>query len=91
MESPVDRITIYSKPRCPLCDEALAALQALRARHDFKLEIVDISLDATLRESLRMDIPVVALNGERLFRHRLDVGRLEELLCAAARGRERGA
>jgi len=80
------RITVYLKPGCSLCDEALEALAALRSRHDFEMEIVDISSDPSLRARLRMDIPVVAFNGERLFRHRVDVGLLERMLTAPVEG-----
>lgn len=80
------RFTVYVKPRCSLCDEAIAELTALRSRHDFDMEIVDISRDPALRASLRMDIPVVAFNGERLFRHRVDVGHLERMLSTSVEG-----
>lgn len=86
VSQPPVRITVYSKPRCPLCDEAIAQLEALRARHVFELEIVDISTDPSLRARYRMDIPVVAFNGEERFRHRLEIGLLERMLMSSAAG-----
>ena len=77
------RLTLYRKARCPLCDEALAVLDEVRARVPFELEIVDISNHPSLRDRYRMDIPVLDIEGERLFRHRIDAAQLELRLLQA--------
>lgn len=79
-------VTLYTRPGCHLCDEALALLRQVQARQPFELQIVDISQDAILRARYRMDIPVVVFREERLFRHRVDAERLSRLLREGERG-----
>jgi glutaredoxin len=73
-------ITLYSKPDCHLCAEALARLQALRAELGFDLEEQDITLDDALQRSYFERIPVVALEGEELFDYFVDEAVLRERL-----------
>jgi glutaredoxin len=74
------KVDIYSKPHCSLCEQAKAALERVRARLPFELREVDIRSDPDLLERHRYDIPVVLVDGEVVFRHRVDEARLEELL-----------
>ena len=46
-------LTLYTKPDCTLCDEAQAALERVRMRMPFELEVVDISADARAGGALR--------------------------------------
>jgi glutaredoxin len=73
-------ITLFSKPDCHLCTDALAALQALQAELDFDLEEQDITLDEGLHRSYFERIPVVALDGEELFDYFVDEAVLRERL-----------
>jgi glutaredoxin len=60
----VTHLTLYGRPGCHLCDEARAAVAAARARCDFSLEEVDISLDPRLERRYGERIPVLAVDGE---------------------------
>ena len=73
-------ITLYSKPDCHLCAEALATLRALRAELGFELDEQDITLDDALQRSYFERIPVVALDGEELFDYFIDEAVLRERL-----------
>ncbi|HHE07872.1 MAG TPA: glutaredoxin family protein [Chlorobaculum parvum] len=73
-------VTIYGKPECCLCDEAMVVLEEARRRTPFKIEKVDISGNAALTERYGLDIPVVLVDGRPAFRHRIDAERLAELL-----------
>jgi glutaredoxin len=73
-------ITLYSKPDCHLCAEALAKLEELRAELGFELEERDITLDAALQRTYLERIPVVALDGEELFDYFVDEAVLRERL-----------
>jgi glutaredoxin len=77
-------VTLYSKPDCPLCDEAREALERVRARAAFDLREVDITTDPQLEAQLRERIPVVALGGEELFDYHVDEQALERRLGQAA-------
>jgi glutaredoxin len=73
-------ITLFSKPDCHLCADALAALRALQAELDFELEEQDITRDEGLHRSYFERIPVVALDGEELFDYFVDEAVLRERL-----------
>jgi glutaredoxin len=73
-------ITLYSKPDCHLCADALAALVALQAELEFDLEEHDITLDDGLHRSYFERIPVVAVDGEELFDYFVDETALRERL-----------
>jgi glutaredoxin len=73
-------ITLYSKPDCHLCADALETLQALRAELGFELEERDITLDDALQRDYFERIPVVAVDGEELFDYFVDEAVLRERL-----------
>ena len=59
-------LTVYSKPDCHLCEEAIAVLQRLQQEFVFDIEELDISSDDALQRAYFERIPVVALEGEEL-------------------------
>jgi glutaredoxin len=77
-------VTLYSKPDCPLCDEARGALDRVRDRLPFDLLEIDITTDADLEAAYRERIPVVAVDGEELFDFHVDEQVLERRLARRA-------
>lgn len=75
-------VIFYTKPNCPLCDRAWAALRAAQARLDFSLKQVNIFDDTTLYERYKHAIPVAEISGREIFRHRADLRALEQILTA---------
>jgi hypothetical protein len=76
----VTRGVLYGKPGCCLCDEARAAVAAVRADHPFELEEVDVSTDPGLQREYGERIPVLALDGDELFEFHVDAGELARRL-----------
>ncbi|MFQ5493838.1 MAG: glutaredoxin family protein [Phycisphaerae bacterium] len=76
------RVTLFTKADCPLCRGALFVLERVRRQLGFSLEIVDITRPGheTWLEAYRDHIPVVHIDGDEVFRHRVHEGRLRELL-----------
>jgi glutaredoxin len=68
----VATITVYSRPDCHLCAEAMSVLRGLRAELGFALEELDITTDDALHRAYFERIPVIALNGEELFDYFVD-------------------
>ncbi|HXH08181.1 MAG TPA: glutaredoxin family protein [Alphaproteobacteria bacterium] len=66
------RIMLYTKPECTLCDEAKAVLFALRRELSFEVQEVDITTDPALYEAFHAEIPVGFLDGQKLFKYRID-------------------
>ncbi len=62
------RLTVYSRAYCHLCDDMIAGLQALQARHRFELQVVDVDSEAELDERYGELVPVL-MHGERELCH----------------------
>jgi glutaredoxin len=73
-------VTVYSKPDCHLCAEAMVVLLGLQAELGFALRELDISVDDELQRAYFERIPVVALDGEELCDHFVDEALLRERL-----------
>ena len=73
-------VTVYSRPGCHLCTDAIATLRALQRELRFELQERDIDGDETLQRAYFERIPVVALDGEELFDYFIDEKLLRERL-----------
>ena len=73
-------VRIYIKPRCSLCEEARAALEQLRTRVTFVLEVVDIRDRPDTWERYRHEVPVILVDGVEVARLRIDADALESRL-----------
>ncbi len=62
-------LTVYSRPGCHLCEEAMELLRALQAELGFVLCERDISSDEELHRAYFERIPVVAVDGEELWEY----------------------
>ena len=76
------RVTVYVRPGCHLCDQALAALEPLRSAQPFELEIIDIERDPLLHARYLERIPVIALDGVERYDFFLDAEDLRSRLAA---------
>jgi glutaredoxin len=61
------RVAVFHAAGCHLCERALAQVRALRDELGFELDEVAIDGDPELEARYRELIPVVELDGERLF------------------------
>ena len=75
------KVTLYSKPDCPLCDDARVALERVREHTPFELEEIDINGEVRLLARYAERIPVVALDGRDLFDYYVDEAALERALA----------
>ena len=66
------QLQFYTKPDCPLCDEAKVVLQNIRAKTSLvAIEEIDISKNLGLFTKYKHLIPVLELDGQQLFVHRI--------------------
>lgn len=79
-DTPTPMITVYSKPGCHLCEEAMSSLRALQAELGFSLRELDITADERLHRDYFERIPVVLIDGEELCEHFLAEPQLRERL-----------
>ena len=76
----VPLITVYSKPDCHLCEQAIAVLRRLQGELAFELDELDITQDEQLHRAYFERIPVVSVDGEELCEFFLDADALRERL-----------
>ena len=83
MAEPKPRLIVYSKEDCHLCALAKAALLPLCEKYRIPLEEIDITRDPKLLAQYGEEIPVGFLNGEKVFKYRVESKRLRRLLRKA--------
>jgi glutaredoxin len=66
------KVTLYTKPDCCLCDEALSVIERVRRERAFELEKVDITSDPELLDDYGRRLPVVQVDGVEAFALRVD-------------------
>jgi glutaredoxin len=74
------KVTLYGKPECCLCDEAMEVLRKVNAEIAFDLEKIDISRNPELLDEFGLKIPVIFVDGVQAFKYRVNEGRLLALL-----------
>lgn len=57
-------ITLYTRPNCPLCDEAKMMMELVREDFLFEYEEVNIESDDAIHEKYMLMIPVVEKDGQ---------------------------
>jgi glutaredoxin len=78
-------VLIYSKPGCHLCDTVKRQLSRLARRHAFSVREVNILNDREAFAQFRLEIPVVFINGEKVFSFHLDEAEFLERLARLER------
>jgi hypothetical protein len=77
------RLVVYHASGCHLCERALEQVRALREELVFELDEVAIDGDPELEARYREWLPVVELDGERLFTYHVHEDALRRRLAAA--------
>jgi glutaredoxin len=85
------RIVVFHAAGCHLCERALGQVRALREELGFELEEVAIDGDPELEARYREWLPVVELDGERLFTYHVHEEALRRRLVAAQSPRLEGS
>jgi glutaredoxin len=65
------QVKLYTRPGCHLCEEARAAMLAADCPDAYTLEEINIDEDPALKERYGLEIPVITINGQEAFKHRL--------------------
>jgi glutaredoxin len=76
----IGEVTVYARPECHLCEEAIATLRRMQRELGFELTELDIDGDEALQRAYFERVPVVALDGEELFDYFVDEPALRERL-----------
>ncbi len=71
-------VTLYTGRGCHLCDEARQAMSRVQARVPFEWDEVQIDGNPDLEALWRQELPVVCVDGRKLFKYRVDEQKLEQ-------------
>jgi len=71
-------VAIYSRPGCHLCDEAKAVIERVQRRLAFNLRVIDIETDPDLEKEYGEQIPVIFINGAKVFKYHVDEAEFEK-------------
>jgi glutaredoxin len=73
-------VTMYSRRRCGLCDQARAVIEAELGRSGFSFREVFIDGDDGLEREYGLRVPVVEVNDVERFQFVVDPGRFAALV-----------
>jgi len=65
-------VIIYSRKGCHLCEIVKESLVKLHKRGGFDWREVDVDSNAELRRQYNDQVPVVFINGRKVFKYRMD-------------------
>ncbi|KAA3600101.1 MAG: glutaredoxin family protein [Calditrichaeota bacterium] len=71
------KIDIYSKEDCSLCEVAKAEILKFKGKYNFQINEIDITKDSEIFEKFKYEIPVIFVNGKKLFKYKVEPERLE--------------
>ena len=74
-------VTLYTRAGCHLCDDAKKVIADARRRVSFDYEERDIETDADLRRLYTDEVPVIAIDGRKAFKYRVEVREFLERLA----------
>ena len=75
-------VTLYTRAGCCLCEDAKRVLEQARRRADFDYEERDIDADPELVRLYNDEVPVIAINGVKAFKYRMDTNEFLKKLAA---------
>ena len=78
----IPKVTLYTRKGCCLCDEAKQVVESARGGAPFELQEIDIDADPDLRNLYNEEVPVIAINGSKAFKYRVNREELLKKLAA---------
>ncbi len=75
-------VTLYTRAGCCLCDAAKQVIQAARREAEFDYEEVDIDADPEFQRLYNDTVPVIAINGAKAFKYKVEKRELLKKLAA---------
>lgn len=78
-------VTLYSRPKCKLCDEAREAITPIVREFGRALREVNIDEDKELKELYTNDVPVIFLGSKEIARHSVDTVKFRTALEKAGK------
>ena len=77
-------VTLYTRQGCCLCDRAKAVLAEARRSAGFDYQEIDIDGDPELLRLYNNEVPVIAINRVKAFKHKVEMTEFLKKLAARA-------
>jgi len=76
-------VTVYTRENCHLCAEAIDTIERVADEEGVAVDIdlVDVDTDEQLRAAYGERVPYVLVDGQPVFKYRVDEGRLRRKLA----------
>jgi glutaredoxin len=78
------KVTLYTRRGCCLCEDVKEVLVAAQSRASFDYEEFDIDADPDLVRRYNDEVPVIAINGVKAFKYKVDMQEFLKKLAARA-------
>lgn len=75
------QLRLFTKPDCPLCDEAKIALEKIAMKSSIEVEEINITTSIGLFTKYKNIIPVLEMDGKQLFVHQINASALKRRLA----------
>jgi len=66
------QVVVYSRKGCHLCEVVKESLSKLSRRGGFTWREIDVDSDAELRRTFNDEVPVVFIDGRKVFKYRMN-------------------
>jgi glutaredoxin len=76
-------VTLYTRARCCLCDDAKQVIAAARQHVEFDYAEIDIDSDPDLVRLYDHEVPVVTINRRKAFKYRIDINEFLKKFAAS--------
>jgi len=73
-------VNFYTKEGCHLCEVALEIIDLVAEKIDFQFNSIDITKDEELMMKFDLEIPVIEIDKEIVFVHKVDKQKLISIL-----------
>src|SRR5436190_23431380 len=77
----MNRVTLYTKPGCHLCEAVEQVIARVRKTNPFELDVRNILDDADDFVKYQYEVPVVLVDGREVSRYRLTSAQLDAALA----------
>ncbi|SFG64900.1 acetyl-CoA C-acetyltransferase [Halobacillus alkaliphilus] len=76
----MNEIILYTKQRCPLCEEVRSLVDLLSGEYQIEVEEIDIEQNEELMSKYLYEVPVLEVNGDELDYRSITYTSIEERL-----------
>ena len=77
------QVTLYTRTRCCLCDDAKQVISSARHHADFDYTEIDIDADPDLVRLYDHEVPVITIDRRKAFKYRVNMNEFLKKLAAS--------